>query len=229
MKRILLVMIAISMMVLAVACTQRLTGSPPLEVGSGSNATPQPVEKVLSVFSPIEGTNYLMARISADPQSRERSSNPLTWIESGYSSSSYDTYNFVFFDLDTETYHRLLPTNETVILQITGFPVTPYDPSNPDQPSLPIEWWLYTMVKRDTDQNGRLDYEDNQTLGVSDVGGNGNTDVIADVDNVLGSIYKNGTLFVIYNSGAKNFIAKIDLPARAIVSTAEMDLGEDVK
>jgi hypothetical protein len=67
------------------------------------------------------------------------------------------------------------------------------------------------------------------TLGVSDVGGNGYADLIADVDGLLGHIYKDNILFVIYNSSEKNYIAKINLPARELVTMTEMDLGDDVK
>lgn len=231
MKRaFILFIIGISLMAVGTSCTQLLGGSNSSETSSEPAPTLQPVEKVLSVFSPIAGTNYLMARISADPGSRERSGNPLTWIESSYSSSGYETYNYVFFDLSSETYHRLLPTNDTVIPQIMGFPVAEYNSAEPAVPPLPIEWWLYVMVKVDTDKNGHLDYEDKQTLGISDVGGNGFAEVITDVDNLLGEIYKDGpTLFVIYNSNQKNYIAKINLPTREVVTTTEMDLGEDVK
>ncbi|MBC7878117.1 MAG: hypothetical protein H7Y59_13185 [Anaerolineales bacterium] len=229
-RKLILFITVISLMVVSASCTQLLSGPNPSQPNLGPAPTLQPVEKILSVFTPIQGTNYLLARISADPTSRESSANPLTWIDSSYRSSGYDVYNYVFFDLDSETYHRLLPTNDTVILQIRGFPVPDYAATEPAKPPPPIEWWLYVMVKADTNKNGNLDYEDKKTLGISDVGGNGFAEVIPDVDNLLGDIYKEGsTLFVIYNSNEKNYLAKINLLTREVVTTTEMDLGEDVK
>src|SRR5262245_5068210 len=201
-------------------------------VQRSSNAiesTPQPIEKRLSSFRPIEGTEYMIADISGNPQSYERDFSPFSWIERGYSGySGYEIYNYVFFSSGTETFNRLLSTNEYIVLQIVGFPsCTPT--TNPED-FKPVMWWLYLLAKADTDQNGLLNYQDKLTIGVTDVGGNTPTEVISDVDNMLGQILKDeNTLFVFYHSGDKNYVAKIDLPGRQIVNTVEMDLGEDVK
>jgi len=86
------------------------------------------------------------------------------------------------------------------------------------------------LAKADTDKNGILDYKDKLTIGVTDAGGNSPTELIPDADRVLGHILKDeDTLFVIYQSLDKNYIAKINLPDRQLVITNEMDLGEDVK
>ena len=197
---------------------------------TGMEATPQPVEKHLSAFRPIEGTSYMIADISGNPQTEERGSfSPFRWIESGYSGySGYEIYNFVFFSSETETFNRLLPTNEYVVLQIVGLPSGA--PTDKPEDFEPVRWWLYVLAKTDTDKNGILDYKDKITIGVTDVGGNSPTELIPDIDSMLGNTLKNDdTLFVIYHSLDKNYVAKIDLPGRTVVSTNEMDLGEDVK
>jgi hypothetical protein len=193
--------------------------------------TLQPAEKILSSFNPIKGTNYLMAGIISAPVTREGSLNPLEWINSsGYSAYSSGTYNYVFFNLDTEQYNRLLPANEYVIYQTSGFPALQYDPANPDQPAPTVEWWVYSIIKKDTNNDGFLGYEDKFTIGLSDVGGNGYTELIENVDGVLAQVYKNGAaLFIIYSADEKNYIAKINPSMREVISTTEMDLGEDVK
>jgi hypothetical protein len=229
-RNLFLQFVSVGLMLVSVSCTYVPGVRDPSQADTNTAATPVPVEKMLSTFNRIEGTHYLMARISANPEVRDSGGNPLRWLESGYSSYSYDTYNFVFFDLNTETYHRLLPTNQYVILQLTGFPTPVYDPSQPDAPSPPFEWWLYTIVKADTDGNGLMNYEDKLTLGISDVGGNGFAEMIGNVDSLLGHIYDdNSSLFVIYHSNGRNYITKINLPTREVVTTTEMDLGEDVK
>ena len=204
----------------------RFTQSPN---SAGMEATPKPVEKHLSAFRPIEGTSYMIADISGNPQTEERGSfSPFRWIESGYSGySGYEIYNFVFFSSETETFNRLLPTNEYVVLQIVGLPSGA--PTDKPEDFEPVRWWLYVLAKTDTDKNGILDYKDKITIGVTDVGGNSPTELIPDIDSMLGNTLKDDTLFVIYHSLDKNYVAKIDLPSRTLVSTNEMNLGEDVK
>ncbi|MBI5964560.1 MAG: hypothetical protein HY863_13865 [Chloroflexi bacterium] len=202
---------------------------------SGPAPTPQPVEKVLSPFNPIHGTDYLMAGIAPAPVDRASSLNPLEWINSSsYSSYSSGTYNYVFFNLNTEQYNRLLPTNDYTndysIYQTSGFPTLQYDPANPDQPAPTVEWWVYSVIIKDTNNDGRLDYEDKLTIGLSDAGGNGYTELIENVDVVLAQLYRdNAAMFIFYNADKKNYIAKINPSTREVVTTTEMDLGPDVK
>ena len=228
MKRPAFLLIAFALIL--TACIPALVDRSPSQ-GSAPAPTLQPVEKVLSSFNPIKGTDYLMAGIIAIPGERESSFNPLEWINSsGYSSYSSNTYNYVFFNLATEQYHRLLPTNEYVVYQTSGFPSLQYDPANPDQPAPTVEWWTYSVIKKDTDGNGYLGYGDDLTVGISDVGGNGYTELIENVDTVLSQVYKdNSALFIIYNADKKNYIAKINPSTREVLSTTEMELGEDVK
>lgn len=230
MKRIPPFIIALIIMLAATACIPDMVGGNP-SGNSGPAPTPQPVEKILSSFNPIQGTHYLMAGVVSAPVSRDSSFNPLEWISnSSYSSYSSGTYNYVFFNLDTEEYKRLLPANDYAIYQTSGFPNLQYDPANPDQPALPVEWWVYSLIKKDTNNDGYLGNQDKLTIGISDVGGNGYTELIENVDAVLGQIYKDASaMFIMYNADQKNYIAKINPSAREVVTTTEMDLGENVK
>jgi hypothetical protein len=220
--RIPLFLAVVSLLLVGIAC-----GSPS-QPFAPAESTPQPVEKHLSAFRAIEGTDYLIADISGNPEDRADSSL-FNWVERGYSGySGYEVYNYVFFGRQTETFNRLLPTNEYVVLQIIGFPSGV--PTEKPEDSEPIQWWLFVVAKSDTDQNGILDYQDKLTIGVTDVGGNSPTEVIPDVESVLGHTLKDdNTLFVIYHAADKNYVAKIDLPGRQVLSTNEIDLGADVK
>jgi hypothetical protein len=212
------------------ACLPKFVDRSPSQ-GAEPAPTLQPVEKILSSFNPIQGTKYLMAGVIAAPATREGSLNILEWINSsGYSSYSSNTYNYVFLDLETEQYHSLLPANEYAIYQTSGFPTLQYDPANPNKPAPIVEWWTYTVIKKDTDGNGYLGYGDDLTVGLSDVGGNGYTELIENIDSVLSQVYKDSSaLFIIYNADKKNYIAKINPTTREVLSTTEMDLGGDVK
>ena len=102
MKRIPLAIIALGTMLAITACIRDIVGRTPSE-NLEPAPTLQPVEKILSSFTPIQGTNTLMAGVIAAPVSRESSLNPLEWINnSSYSSNSSGTYNYVFFNLSTE-------------------------------------------------------------------------------------------------------------------------------
>ena len=195
-------------------------------------AAPVPVEKTLSSFTAIAGTDYLMAGIVPIEVTRDSSLNPFEWINnSGYSNySAYATYNYVFFNTQTEEYHRLLPDNNSIILQTAGFPQQVYDPNDPQKPAPVIEFWMFNIIKADTNGDTYFDYRDKLTIGISDVGGSGYTELIQNVDVIQSQYYKDpSNFFIIYNVNDKNFIAKVNPITRQILSTTEMDLGEDVK
>jgi hypothetical protein len=232
MKRgFILFIVVTSLMVAGTSCAQLLRTSNPSVTGAEPAPTLQPVKKILSSFTPIQGTDHLMAGIISAPVSRESSLNPLEWINNSSSSSySSGTYNYVFFNLGTEEYKRLLPTNEYVVFQTAGFPTLQFDPAQPDKPAPIVEWWVYSIIKKDTNKDGNLGYEDKITISISDVGGTGYTELIENVDAILGQIYKdNSAMFIMYNADKKNYIAKINPSTREVVTTTEMDLGEDVK
>ena len=194
-------------------------------------AAPAPVEKTLSSFTSIAGTDYLMAGIVPIEVARDSSRNPFEWISSsGYSGySSYVTYNYVFFNTQTGEYHRLLPRNDLVIQQTAGFPQFVYDSNDPEKPAPVIEFWIYNIVKADTNGDTFFDYRDKLTIGISDVSGSNYTELIENVDAIQSQYYKDSSNFIIiYNVNDKNFIAKVNPITREILSTTEMDLGEDV-
>ena len=191
------------------------------------NGTPVPVKKTLGAFYPIEGTHYQLASISVD-QGESSSGYDFTRLFS-YGRSDYSVYNYVFLDVATETVHALLPTNLNVILSIQGYP-TP-NSSDLSAQKIPVAWWLYTLVKEDTNKDEQLSYPDKKTLAVSDVAGNGYTEIVADVDQILGNVFKEGNvLLLIYRANGKNFLAHVDLSARKVTATTELpSFGEDVK
>ncbi len=231
MKRPIILLLFLALSLSTFACSRNVIPQN-ASVNSGAASTPVPIEKTLSQFNPIIGTEYLMAGIVPVEVSRDGSINPLDWISrsaySGY--STYNTYNYVFFNTQTEEYHRLLPDNNFVIFQTAGFPQLVYDPKNPEKPAPIIEFWIYNLIKTDTNSDGYFDYRDKLTVGISDVSGANYTELIANVDAIQSQYYKDpSNFFIIYNVNDKNFIAKVNPITREVLSTTEMDLGEDVK
>jgi hypothetical protein len=191
-------------------------------------ATLVPVQKTLGAFYPIAGTHYQMASIATDQSASDSRSNGYD-LSQLFSSgrSDYGVYNYVFFDVEAEKVQALLPDNQNIILSVQGYPT----PNATVTPEISIAWWLYTLVKQDTNEDGALTYTDSKTLSISDVGGNGYTELIVDVEQVLGDAYKDGNkLLVIYRSKGKNFLASIDLTTRKVTRTSEFpSFGNDVK
>ena len=82
----------VSLLFAGIAC-----GGPSPSLNS-SATTQQPVEKHLSAFRPIQGTDYMIADISGNPGDERADASPFSWVERGYSGySGYEIYNYVFF------------------------------------------------------------------------------------------------------------------------------------
>jgi len=114
-----------------------------------------------------------------------------------------------------------MSTNDYWISETISFPET----RESNQKSEPVQWFLYFVVKEDTDGDKKLTYKDNRVVAVSDAAGMGFTELITDVEEVFGqAIRDSNTLFVLYRSKSKKNVARIDLPNRKVVSTNELGL-----
>jgi hypothetical protein len=197
-----------------------------------SQNTETPIIKTLGDFRSIDGTDYLISIVSGSPDETNIYDELFSsgrWYGGGY---GYNQYNIVFLDITTETVYPLLPSNDYEIISMEGFPkpIPVFDQSTPAQPKIPIAWWLFSIVKSDTNQDGDFSALDKQTLSIADVGGKGYTEIISEVDDILGTVFKKGDiLLVIYRSNDRNYLARIDLPARQVNSTEELPLGEEIK
>ncbi len=207
-------LLLISLVLGSLACSR------PASVARTTSTAPTPTAtKQLGIFAAIEGTEYLRAPIYDDSN---RSS----------SYGSYDSYggnatrNYVFLSRTTETFQQLLPTNDYAIVITEALA-----PVNPNSETQVTQWWLYGIVKSDTDGDTYLTQADKMTLALSDVGGTGYAEIIADVDNVYGHTLRDeATLLVIYQSAAKKYLARIDIIGRVVAATTELPpLGSDVK
>ena len=203
---------------------------------SFSSSSPQkkdvPIVKTLGDFRSVTGTNYLIASVTGSDTNANILDELFSsgrWFNSGYGNSQY---NLVFLDIATEAVYPLLDTNDYEIVSMESFPRPVYSLNEygPPEQKEPISWWLFSIVKSDTNQDKDLSSADKQTLSITDVGGRGYTEIISAVDNLLGTAFKNNdTLLIIYCSNGKNYIAHVDLPSRHVTSTEELPLGEEIK
>jgi hypothetical protein len=169
-------------------------------------------KRALGYFRPVEGTSYLVAPITST---------------GSYSSSSYDSgneaHNYVFVNSADESTLALLPTNDYLFVGTVSLPEKPASEKEP----LKVQWFLYGLVKVDTNADKELTHKDRRSLCVSDAGGAGFKELITDVDEVYGhSLRDADTLIVIYRKDSKKYLTRISLPSREAVSTKELpDFG----
>jgi hypothetical protein len=215
-RKLMLVLAVSALLLVGLACTREIGPS-----GIPVNSTAEPVKKDLTEFSQIAGTNILVAGIYQG----ENSSGWDFSLRSG-SGYSYAVNNYVFFDMDSEQFHALLPANDYAIINKIGLPLC-CDNSEKN----PVKWWLYYVVKADTNQDKLLSANDKFTLSISDVGGNGYVELIPDMDVSLGQFMKSDTLLLFfYRQNDKKYYAKIDLQSRSVLATTEYpSFGADVK
>lgn len=200
---------------------------------SSSQQEDEPIAKTLGNFRSIEGTDFLITSVTGGNYDTNILSELFSsgrWYGGNY---GYNQYNLVFLDITTETVYPLLDTNEYEITSMEGFPkpVPNFNnQSGPQQPATPIAWWLFSIVKSDTDMDEELSALDKKTLSIADVGGRGYTEIIQDVDDLLGTAFKNNeTLLIIYRSNGTSYLARVDLPSRQVNSSEELPLGDEIK
>jgi hypothetical protein len=201
--------------VASLACTRDVATT-----GASPAATAEPARKELSSFSQVIGTQILVAVIYGGED--------LSGLEFSLNSSSRDypvsVHNYIFFDMDSEQFRTLLPTNDYTVLNKSGIPYA-------DSATNPVKWWLYSVIKSDTNKDKMISEKDKFALAMSDVDGQNYVELIPDIDQALGQFMKSDTLiFYFYKQNDKKYYAKIDLQARKVISTAEYpSFGPDVK
>ena len=184
------------------ACQESKKPEPPVV----TKARPEE-KRVLGYFRQVEGTSYLMAPVS----SRSKG-------EYGYESDK-DAHNYVFFNTANESTLTLLPNNDHLFVATVGLP----EKREGNKEAPPVQWFLYGLVKSDTDGDKELTYKDRRSLAVSDAGGGGFKEVITDVEHVYGQTLGDAnTLFVIYRKDSKKYVTRINLPSREVTSTKEL-------
>jgi hypothetical protein len=215
-------MLALVLMLLS-GCNLSSQAAPAPTAGGALTVVP----KVVGAFDRITDTDYLVAPIEADTE-QERSSFSFN-LSSGSGYNAPGIYNYVFVNRLDETVQQLIPTNDFVILQQTGFPERWGTVGERDFP--PLAWFLYSVVKADTNGDKELARGDRFTLVVADVGGRGYTELIDDVEAVLGATLRDPrTLVVIYRAKGGIQLARLDLPGRRVLATTPLpSFGPDVR
>lgn len=195
------------------------TSSPP----AVTKANPQS-KRLLGNFSEVGGTAFLMAPITSNTQNKYL-------FESSYGSDS-KTHNYVFINTDDDATRMLATNTDGVFVATLGLPEDAVRGDSYDSRhrrsatnAAKVDWWVYGVVKKDSDNDRDLDHEDRRVLAVSDAGGAGYTELIEDVEHVFGQKLINpATLKIIYRRANKYLVSTIDLTGRHVVSTQELPI-----
>jgi hypothetical protein len=188
------------------------------------NLLPTPKGVWMTEFKQLNGTPYLYAPIYVADKEQK---SILKQIKSAASSSDYsgrdgylDIRNYMFVHRDNLSAGKLLPTNNSRLLELEqiGEPA-PVDKSNPDPNRAnwikTVKTLWYTQVLADTNGDKELSNLDRKQIAISDVSGANYTEIIKNIDAIL-LVYPKGLdrRLVFYTSDSKHFVADVDIPNR---------------
>ena len=127
----------------------------------GNPGSPPPVRTDLAVanFSPIRGTETLWAQLMATQAYDYRYS----------SKEASSTRNVIFYDVKSGQSRKLLPNDDTVVIDTREF--RDEDP----QGTKPPKALLFSFIEKDTNGDGLLNHQDGVTLALSQANGEGLT------------------------------------------------------
>lgn len=177
-----------------------------------SIANSQPVKKMaLGNFELLSGSPFLLATVNINQDERYQFS-----LSSSSSSSTY-VYNYLFFNRANLSAHRLVPKNDWLFLQHEKLGQF----KNGDL--VKVEGLWYAVVKEDTNSDKQLTELDRKTIAMSDVTGKNYTEVIPQIDRILGTHRKEATtLQIFYGLNDRNFVTEVNIQTRQVIRTREL-------
>ncbi len=210
-----------------------------------SGGTPPPINTLspdslyLGTFRAVQGTSYLVAEVNEEYRSK-----------SSYGSSRWFDYNpgaggsmrnLVFMDGDSLDSRRLFDSNDYVITAVSQFPQPNLNEAQiqaivqagekAGENIITVSCMLFQYVEKDTDMDGYLTTEDELTVGITDSGGHGYTDLFTGVERVYWTEMTGPkNLVIVYAQEGQRKVSMIDTTTRAVTQTKVLvELGEEVK
>ncbi len=137
----------------------------------------------------------------------------------GSTKTTENTVNYLFFDINLRQNRWLLEGNDQLILQRTDLS------NNPDARAEPIAAHLYTLVRNDTNGDGKLTAEDNQILAIARADGSQFTELFTDVATspVTNSVGDGRAIISFRDITGLLYIAEIDLSDFSITHKTAID------
>lgn len=177
-------------------------------VSLDSAAEKSKTEVSLGTFEPIVGTPYLLAPISAEQNYRQ----------DYYEKSALSIRNYLVLNLNNKSAVRVVSHNNSLFLSAERI-----GQKNEKGEIIKAQAIWYQIIKTDTNGDQRLTETDQKTIAVSDVSGKNYTEVLPQVDRILGTHQPSATtLLLIHETGQKNFVTEIDVTSRIVTATKEL-------
>lgn len=167
------------------------------------------VDMSLDAFESLKDTPYLMATIRYQKHYRQ----------SYYDKETSIIRNFLFFNTSDKSAQKLIPNNNFLFLR--------YEKLGQQMPTgdlfNKVQGIWYEVVTTDSNNDQRLTTEDQKTIAVSEASGANFTEVIRQVDKLVGTHQPDDeTLLVFYASTGKHFVTEINIPTRRAVMTQQL-------
>jgi hypothetical protein len=213
----------VGMLTLVSGCsgTASVTPSSSTQVSASPTNSPQPLPAPKSVwmtqFQPIDSTPYLQAPIYVAEGERKSIVSQIKSASSEEYRQDYtglDIRNYMFVNRDSLSANKLLPNNNSRLLEIEQIGTTTAPAKSSKSIKIAKSLW-YVRVLADTNGDKVLNDRDRKQIGISDVSGANYTEIIQDIDKIL-LLQRKGIdrRLLIYTSGSKRFVANIDIPKR---------------
>lgn len=169
------------------------------------------VKTSLGNFQELEGTPYLMAPVNSLPISGQNS----------YDKKASTTRNYLFVNGNDKSAVKLVSQNDYLFLNAQEVVLERRDDKI-------VRGIWYEVVKADSNNDKRLDSNDKKTIAVSDVSGSEYTEIISEVDRLLGSHQKNSTtLLVFYELDGREYVGEINMLRRVLVENVVLPVISD--
>lgn len=168
-----------------------------------------PVQMSLDTFASLKGTPYLMATITSQQNYRQ----------SYYGKEASSIRNFLFFNASDKSAQKLLPNNNFLFLRHEK--LGQLTPTGEFINKVQGIW--YEVVTDDSNNDQHLTTQDQKTIAVSEASGANFTEVIRQVDQVVGTHQPDDkTFLVFYASAGNHFVTEINIPSLRAVMTQQL-------
>ena len=173
-------------------------------------------------FKKIDGSSYFVWTIN----SKQDYAVPVSFGQSEINlkeQKNSATRNFLFLNTADNSTHRLLSSNDFLIISSEEISKEVAKENQGNYERFPIAYFLYQIVKNDSDGDKKLTGKDLKTVSLSDASGKNLTEIFGNVEQVFGkSQIDNDTLMIHYLANGKPLVSTIKLSEYKVISTTEL-------